>query len=714
MLAKIEFTAGVIKDETPLAAEGGWIDADKIRFRQGRPQVIGGWEAAAPTQFSGIVRGGHAWTDLLGQKQIAFGTAQKLYAYSGGRIIDITPNFSEGVLVAPFSTTSGTNVVTVKHVEHGLRQGQQITYANALAVGGLTINGAYAIASVVTRDSYTITHGAAATSTATGGGPVDYVAQWIDGLVDGTGGLGYGTGAYGVGVYGLSTQLDYLPAVWSLDSLGETLLANRRGGGLYVWQPQNTYNDVILNGGFDSDTQWAKGTGWAIASGVATKTAGTASNLSQNITGVAKPGYTYRVTATITRTAGKLKFGINAGDPAAVVAVGGASTEIEASGTYSRLFVMPATPIDAVFGADSTFAGAIDNVTLTLESKAFLIQEAPRRIESMFVDPNGVVVAVGTYEIDGDYNPNAVRNSDIGNVRTWVPDTDNLASEIILRGGGGRLVRGIATRQQNLVWGDDGLFRLQWQGEAGAAFTSDLLGTGCGLIGMNAAVEHNGIAFWLSNNGNFYIFQGAIPQVIECRVRQDVSDNITPAQEEKIYAGVNGEFSEVWWFYPDKRDGSECNRYVAFNWIENHWTTGTFGRSTWLRAGIYATPVAFGTDGYIYFHERGLTANGAAISPYLESSFFDIQDGDNLLAIKSIIPDFEAQSGAITFNLTTKSFPNAPALEGPDYVAMPNTQALRMRRLGRQASVKLASDGNPCFWRMGALRFDVEKTGARR
>jgi hypothetical protein len=714
MLSKVEFAPGIIKDDTPLASEGGWVDADKVRFRQGRPQTIGGWETATVTKFDGIARGGHAWTDLMGQKQIAFGTAAKLYAYSGGQILDITPDFSEGVLVDPFTTENGSAIVTVEHEEHGLFADQTITYSHAAAVGGITIDGAYTVTSVITRDSYTITHTSAASSGATGGGAVDYVAAWQAGLVDGTGGLGYGTGAYGVGVYGLSSQTDYLPAVWSLDSLGEILLANRRGGGLYIWQPQTSYPDIIENGDFATDTIWAKGTGWAIGSGVATKTAGTASILSQNVVGIAKPGYVYRVKAKITRTAGTLKFRVNAGDPPAVVDVGTASTAIDVSGTYSRTFIMPATPVDICFEGDSTFAGTVDDVSVELVSKAILVPEAPRIMQSMFVDPNGVVVAVGTFEVDGDYNPNAVRNSDIGNFRTWVPDTDNLASEIILRGGGGRLVRGIATRQQDLIWGDDGLFRLQWQGEAGAAFSSDLLGTGCGLIGMNAAVEHNGIAFWLSNNGNFYIFQGAIPQVIECRVRRDVSENLTPAQEEKTYCGINGEFSEVWWFYPDRRDGSECSRYVAFNWLENHWTTGTFNRSTWLRAGIYATPVAFGTDGYIYFHERGTTANGGALSAFLQSSYFDIEDGDNLFAVKGIVPDFDDQTGAVVFTIQTKAFPNGATVGGSEHIANPNTQVLRMRRMGRQGAIKLASNDNPSFWRLGALRLDVEKTGAKR
>lgn len=719
MLAKVEFAAGIVKDETPLSAEGGWVDADKVRFRQGKPETIRGWEVAVPVPFTGIARGGHAWTSLLGDKQVAFGTANNLYAYSGGQIIDITPKHSQAVLNGPFATTSGSPIVAVNWTEHGLTPGQTVNFAFAAAVGGITVNGDYTVTDVITRNQFTITHGSNASSTATGGGWVDAYADLIAGLTDGAGGRGYGTGAYGVGVYGLPSATDFLPATWALDNLGEMLLAVRRGSPLFVWQPQAAYPSIILNGTYDADTNWAKGTGWAIGSGVATKTAGVASNLSQNIQGVARAGYIYKATFTVTRSAGTLKLRVNAGETPAVIDVGldaslTASAPISVSGTYTRLFFMPADPLDIVFEADSAFAGTVDNVSLSIYDKAVFVPSAPRRIEHMFVAPQGTVVAVGTYEVDGDYNPNAVRNSDVGNYREWVPDTDNLASEIILRGGGGRLVRGMATRQQNLIWGDDGLFRLQWQGEVGQAFSSDLIGTGCGLIGVNAAAEHNGIAFWLSANGNFYIFQGAIPQVIDCRIRRDVFENIAPAQEEKIFCGINAEFSEAWWFYPDGRDGTECSRYAAFNWIENHWTCGTFGRSTWIRGGIFGYPIAFGTDGYIYFHERGNTANGGVFSAHLESSAFDIEDGQNLITIKGIIPDIEEQQGSLAFSLKTRYWPNGSEYDAGTYVAAVNTRYLHMRRNGRQVAVRLATDAGPNFWRLGALRFDVVKSGATR
>lgn len=715
MLTKIEFTSGVIKDDTPLASEGGWIDANNVRFRQGKPETHGGYEIATTDQFTGIGRGGHAWSDLTGEKQLAFGTANKLQAYTGGLLIDITPRYSEGVLTNPFTTTNGSSSVSVTIAEHGLSVGQTINFQNADAVGGLTINGAYQVVAVSTRNTFTITASGSASSGATGGGAVDYYATMVDGLVDGTGGRGFGTGTYGTGTYGLPSDGDFRPSVWSLDSLGEILIACRRGGPLFAWQPQASYANIALTGDFSADQNWAKGTGWTISGGKANKSAGTGSILSQNIQGIAKPGYTYRITGDVTRSAGTLKIRVNAGAVPAAIDVGDASTAMAKNMSFSRLFVMPADPVDICFEADASFVGTLDNVTIKLESTAFMVKEAPRRIESIFVDPHGVVVAVGTFELDGDFNPNCVRNCGLGNFRLWVPDTDNVASEIILRGGGGRLLRGLATRQQDLVFGDDGLFRLQWQGEAGQAFTSDLLGTGCGLIGQNAAAEHNGIAFWLSANGNFYIFQGAIPQVItSCRLRRDVFENIATSQEEKIYCGINAEFSEVRWFYPDARDGNECSRYADFNWLEDHWSCGMAARSTWLRAGIYGYPIALGTDGYIYFHERGESANGGALESFLESGDFDIGDGALLSQVLDALPDFENQLGNVTLTFSSKMAPNTGIRKTVTKVSTPTTRHLPFRLVGRSLRIRLTSSAMQSFWRMGTLRVDVEPAGGAR
>lgn len=712
-LNKLDFASGLVKDDTTLTAKGGYVDGNNVRFRQGKPQTRGGWEIVTTTMFTGVARGSKAWSDLTGSPQFAFGTASKLYAYTGGQIVDITPALAESVLLNPFTTASGSPTVTVAHTEHGFAVNQPITFSNATAVGGLTLNGSFTVATIVSRNSYTITAGSNATSSATGGGGVDYLASLQAGNADGLGGLGYSTGGWSQGPFGLPSISDFLPRVWSLDTFGEVLLANPRGGPLFAWQPAVTYDNVATG-------TWAAGTGWTAGG---TATAGTASNYSQNVVNVLRGGYTYRVNFTATVSAGTVKFQVNAGTPTpALIDLGAPSTPVSQSGTYSRTFVCPANPSDIVFAKDSAFAGSITNVTLTLESKAFRVLEAPTRIDGMFVDPHRAVVLMGTIGANGTYNPMLLRWSDLANFRNWTAGTSSFSGEISIAGGG-RIVGGLPSRNTNLIWTDSALSAMQF-GTTG--FSVNLVGTGCGLAGKLACCEYDGVAFWFSPNGNFYQtvfdFQGAKPQVIDCRIRADVASNIAAAQNEKIVASINAQFSEVQWFYPDQRDGNgnniECSRAAVYNFVENHWTAWSEARSSWVDAGVFPYPIACGTDGYLYYHEKGTTANGMPLPNYLVTAYFDIEDGGNLMQMMGIAHDFASRTGDVLFTIKTKPFPNGPETTSGPYTAtlVPvvnsyRDQKLDFRRTGRQMAMRFDS---VAAWRMGTLRIDARKSGAVR
>ena len=809
-LTKTTFKAGIIKDDTQLAAEGGYVASDKVRFRRGSPEALGGWQLLSTETFQGIARGAHDWTDLNGNPLLAWGTAGKLYALVGGAQMDITPPLAEGVLQNPFTTVSGSNVVTVTSPLHGLATGNTVTFTNGTTVGGLTLDGTYTV-SVVNQNSYTITAGSNATSSVTAGvtqtatrtqgtnvknlnnpfstvsgsttvtvsdpahgfangvsvtfsnaptvaginfnntytianvttntytitaasaanatvtpgntGTVDYVAPFVAGNVDGLG-IGYGSGTYGSGPYGATTITDTEPRIWSLDNFGERLQAVPRDGSLYEWQPSFQALELALNGGFDTTANWATGTGWSISGGVATKTAGTPSALSQNIVNAVTAGKVYRVTFTATVTAGTLKFQVNAGSPTAALidvngsAGAGASTPITRSGTYTRTFRMPANPVDMVFYGDAAFAGTIDNVSFKLESRAYRIDEAPRNIGWMFVDPNRFVVLLATQQADGVYNPLLVRWSGQENNRIWIPDTGtnaNLAGELALSIGGTAL-SGLAARQQNLLWTESALYGMVFTGSADTVFSFKPLGSGCGIIGRNAAVEHNGIAFWMSPAG-FYIFQGATPQKIDSSVEKDVFANISALQAEKIYAGVNPNLPEVVFLYPDARDGVECSRAVRFNYIEQHWAVDTFDRSCMVSQGVFPNLIMFGNGGLIFEHEVGQTANGNPIVGYLETSYFDVEDGGNLMNIMRIVPDFLNQAGPVSFTIKGRPFPNGPEWTwGPyTYGTGPTAkQKLDMRRTARQMKIRMDFASAPAAWRLGALRIDAQKSGAIR
>jgi hypothetical protein len=353
-------------------------------------------------------------------------------------------------------------------------------------------------------------------------------------------------------------------------------------------------------------------------------------------------------------------------------------------------------------------------VSIKVESKAYRIHNAPEYSIGMFIDPNRIVVLYGTIGTSGGYNPLLVRWSDQEDNTVWIADTDNLAGSYTLAKGS-RIVGGLAGRGQNLIFTDEALYTMTFTGDTTTVFSFLLVGSGCGLLGKNAAVEHQGSVYWWAKNGQFYIYRGGEPQIIECPIRKTIWANMAPSQQEKVYAAVNSQFKEIWWFYPDKRDGTECSRYVAYNWATNVWFIGVIPRTAWIPAGVYPNPIGFGSsDGMAYYHERGTTANGGVLDWFLETGKFNIQDGDTLLKITRYIPDFQNQVGNINVDFTFWQWPRGPQINAGSYTITPTTAAINFRQLGREASIKWSAGSNNRGARWGTHRLDVDKTGARR
>ena len=790
-LTAFNWKSGVVKDDTPLAAEGGYIDADKVRFSRGKPQSIGGWDAAVSSTFEGIARGGHSWSDNGGRRWLAWGTAAKLYAFAGGTLLDITPIHSSGVLFNALTTTAGSPVVRVTHPDHALATGQSITFANqAMLVGGnVALDGAYTV-TVTDRNTYTVTDDTSATTSATGGGgPIDYTVPFAAGLVDGLGEPGgYGSGAYSEGGYGGTvTSAATLPRTWSLDNWGENLLAVPRGGGLYEFQPANSYPELVGNGDFSTALGWTTGSGWSIGAGVATGavTAG-ANDLSRAITMPA--GKMLRVTVTIpsltpgstTLVANSIGTTLNSNvvlvnTPAHGMAVndvftlaggtavagvtingtwlvatvtdvdhitfvaataatgtvsgGGTPTisspkltvktdtgpligPIQTSGTYTRYIRTPLDSTRLIITKNRHWAGTLDNVSVMLAPTAYRVAEAPPQNDYMFVDPHQLVVMLGTVLPGDAYNPMAVRWSDIRDLTNWSPTPSNFAGYEVLSAGG-KLVSGLATRQQNTIWTDTALYTMQFTGDPATVFNTQFISAGCGIVGPMAADEQNGAVFWASRD-SFFMFQGSAPQPIPCPLRRDFFDHLADGQEDKISAGVNSGFGEIWWLYPDSRDGAECSRYVAYNYEENHWTCGTFNRSTFVASGVFPYPIMLGTDGIVYYHEYGHSASGGVLEGFVEAAYVDLDDGQNLMHVRRLVPDFEDQVGPVHIEIGMRLWPNAiETIKGP-FTATNSTEKIDLRATARQMKPKISFSSSPAFFRLGAIRADVMKSGALR
>lgn len=699
-LIEFPFLSGVYKDDSPLSAEGFFVDADKIRFVRGKAQTIGGWEIASTDTVRGVCRGIHAWLSNRGSIHAGLGTHLSLNAYFDGELYEITPVVSRGKLTDPFDTMNANATLNISHTTHGLVEGQQVNFTNATAVGSVTVEGLYAV-TLVDADNYTITHSISASSTATGGGAVDYDYFLAPGQADGTGGVGYGTGAYGVGDYGLASNVEYFPRTWSMSNWGQNFVANPRGGAIYEWAPNFTASELVTTGDFAADSNWTKGTDWSIGSGVATRAPGAgSSDLEQSIS-LPQGAWCILDFDVSAYTAGLLQPKLGA------VSI---ESAVSATGTYKRVFFSGAGGDQSLkITADAAGNFSIDNVSVKVLTSAQKIENAPTKVTSILVTPERILAALGCDDSNGNFDPLLVCWSDQEDNQNWTATASNTAGFFKLAKGG-RIVGGNAGRGENYIFTDEGLYTMRFVPDPTVVYRFDHVGSGCGLLGPNASVVLDGQVFWLSNVGEFYRYSGGVPQPLQCTLRRDVFENLAKVQGDKVFAFCVAAYNEVWWLYPDGRDGNECSRYVAYNTVDNTWTAGTFDRTAWLDAGVLRFPMAIDSNGAVYFQEKGNSADGGALSWMLESGQTDFGQPHVHKDIYAIIPDFEDLEGGIDITLKTRNYPNEDALEYGPYSVSRNTTKLDLRAQGRDVSILLQGNSAPAFMRMGTLRADIRQT----
>lgn len=696
---------GVFKDETPLKSEGWVIDTQNMRIHRDGWQTQRGYETATADTFTGLVRGSAAWADLSGIKTAGFGTAANLYAFYGGEIRTVTPEKLRGSGTDIFTTVSGSPIITVTITAHGLQAEDVFEQMNADAVGGITLDASYTITEILDLNRFTITHGSNASSSATGGGKVDYWVAFRSGLVDGTGSLGYGTGTYSGGVYGQSQILAAVEARrWSISPWGQNMLANVPGGPIYEYQPRTSYPDLL-----DGVTP-TLGTGWT-GTTTFTATAGTGSSLEWDLTGIWSGGDVVEMEIIATVSAGSFQVKQTSATGPTTFDVG---LSIDEAGTYTRNFQVAPSPTTFSIAKDATFAGTVQ-VSLKVKDTAYRIGNAPPYADGVVVDANNVAICWATVRLDGVYDRRCLRTSDQGDNKTWNPTTDNLASENTDFGVGSQIIGVIVTRAENLVFTDAGVYSMQFTGEIGNPYTYTLVGGGAGLKAPGAVAQYGGRVFWLGNDDNFYIYQGTSAQVIECPLRRDMIDNLAVGQDAKIDASVQARFSEIRWIYADKRDGNEVSRAVVFNWVQNAWYNDIELRTDRIGTSVFGDWIGFGQDGNIYYHELGTSANGNTLTAKLQTGFYDADQGHNWVLLLRFMPDFDDFSGSISLTVTYRDRATGTEYTDPDspHTITPTTTAVPLRIMARQFSLTFEGSATDLNYRLGSFRMDMEPTGVR-
>ena len=628
-LSKLNFKPGINKEETDYSNEGGWVDGDKIRFRKGRVEKIGGWEKLSSDTLIGSARALHSWISLGGNKFLGIGTTNKYYIEEGGTYNDVTPVRKTSTNSITFGATDGSSTITVTDSSHGAVNGDFVTFSSAVSLGGnitaTVLNQEYQIDLVTGTNTYQITakdtSGATVTANSSdsgnGGSATDGVYLLNSGLDVYVPSTGWGVGTWGAGAWGAATTLSDVNnlRLWTHDNYGEDLIINPRGGGIFRW--------------------------------------------------VENDGLSTRAVELATTSGANL--------------VPTKALQVITSETDRHLIVLGADPISG-----SSRTGTIDPMLV-----AFSDQENPLQFE---------------------------------------PLSTNTAGSLRLSSGSS-IVGGIKARQEVLIFTDTSLYSMNFIGPP-LTFAINLINEGAGLIGPKAAANSPKGVFYMSKKG-FYFYNGSV-QKIPCSVQDHVFSDLDETQAFKCFAGLNEEFSEVWFFYPSVTDNeTEISRYVIYNYEENSWSIGTLERYSWLAAGVLDKPLAAGeesTTKRIYEHEKGFNDDESAMDGvFVESADIDITDGDRFVFLKRILPDIlfvnetgTSQNPAINVVVKRRDFNNQTLSTDSTTQITSSSTFGSLRSRARQFVLRFESDDDNTDsdrknykWRLGSTRVDIQPSGRR-
>ena len=695
-LQKILFKPGVNRENTRYTTEGGWYECDKVRFRQGNPEIIGGWQRISSTTFTGVCRSLWNWTTLGALNLIGVGTNLKFYIELGGAYYDVTPiRATVTINNNPFVATNGSATITVTDTAHGCVTGDFVTFSGAVGLGGnitaAVLNAQYQV-TVLSVNTYTITASATANATdaaAAGGGAAVVAAYQLNvGPATVIPLTGWGAGGWGSGAWGVGSATTVPLQLWNQINYGEDLVFGPRGGGLYYWDATNglTTRGVALN----------------TLGGTVTFT-----NASPTV-----------VTLTVPLTEGAaVQFAATTSLP----------TGISAATTYYAYQVSGLTCnlLDSagnIVNTTSTGTGVYisDLVDVPVFQNSLTVSDASRFIIVFGTNDYGSAVL----------DPMLIRWSNQDDPFNWTPTATNQAGSLRLSHGS-EIVTTIQTRQEIVVFTDSSVYSLQYLGPP-YVWGSQLLGDGISIIGPNAAVQASGIVYWMGVD-KFYMYDGRI-QTLNCDLRRYVFQDINLEQSLQVFAGANEGFNEVWWFYCAE-GATAVGRYIIYNYLENVWYYGTMGRTAWLDSGLQPSPLAATYSYNLVSHEQGLndneTGTAVALNAYISSSEFDIGDGHNFGFVWRVLPDLtfgdsvNSPTGTVpTVNMTLYGLTNsgsgstssagAPVASSSTYVITEEfTGQIYTRMRGRQMIFKIGSNQVGTAWQLGAPRIDIRQDGRR-
>jgi hypothetical protein len=701
-LQKFLFKPGVNRENTRYTTEGGWYECDKIRFRQGNPEKIGGWTPFSGNTFTGICRSLWNWITLAGENLVGVGTNLKFYILKGTEFFDITPIRKTVTLVNPFTATSGSNVITVHEVDHGCTDGDFVTYSGA----GITGLGGNITAAVLTGtfeltflddDNYTITVSATANATdaagSPGGGSVVTQYETNTGPAYQVPLVGWGAGPWGAGTWGNGQTTSTSLQLWNQQNFGEDLIYGPRGQGIYYWSANVGYAPIQITISIAAPGVITLPVGFSFPDGT---------SITFNSTGALPTGL----------SVGQVYFVVNSTGGTFNVSTTIAGSPITTSGTQSGLQYISQR------GVDLADAGDADT---PIYQNYIIVSDASR-----------FVLVFGTNDYGADYlDPMLIRWSDSDDPYTWTPSATNQAGSLRLSHGS-EIVCAVQTRQEIVVFTDSSLYSLQYLGPP-YVWQSQLLGDNLSIVGPNAAIIASGVVYWMGID-KFYKYDGRV-QTVNCDLRRHVFGDFNALQSQQVYAGTIEGFNEVWWFYCSA-NSTVSDKYVVYNYVENVWYYGTMGRTAWLDSGLLPLPIAATYNYELVQHEDGVNAydlgNLTALPAYISSSEFDIGDGHNFGYVWRVLPDLTFENSStdpvtgdpaqVTMTLYPMESSGSGVGSGSSGTVRKSTSyavteeytgIIYTRARGRQMIFKIASDQINTTWQLGAPRLDIKPDGRR-
>jgi len=627
-LQKLQFRPGINKDITSYSNEGGWVDGDKIRFRLGFPEKIGGWLKYSVNTFQGAARALHNWIALDGSNFLGIGTHLKYYIEEGGGFNDITPLRSTTAAGdVTFAATNGSTTITVSDTNHGAVLNDFVEVSGAATLGGnitaAILNAEHKITAVVSSSQYQIVVSATAngSDTGNGGGSVVGKYQINVGLNSQVGGTGWGSSTWGRLGWGSGSSLTTTTNIrlWSHDNFGEDLIINPRDANVYYWD---------------------KGVG-----------------------------------------------------------LGARAVEL------------------------STKSGAKSAPQI---AKQILVSDQDRHVLAFGCD--AINSSSSAAQGNGVQDPLLVRFSSQENAVDWYPTSTNTAGDLIL-GSGSEFVQAVETKREILVWTDTSLHSMRFIGPP-FTFGIQQLASNITIMGPNAAVATEDVVYWMGID-NFYTYSGQTKQ-LNCTVKDHVFNNFNFSQSDKVYGGINSEFSEVIWLYPSETNSlasggsGENDKYVIYNYKDDIWYYGNLSRSAWIDRGIRNFPIA-AESGYLYNHEFEYDDDGSAMASFIESAPMDIGDGDRFTLATTVVPDLTfvgstaLSSPQATFTLQARTEPGAAygstssgsAVRTASSPVETFTELLNLRVRGRSFAIKVDSSALGTKWKLGSPRVDIRPDGRR-